>query len=48
MILRCFCSFAIVYAMAAFVNLQWDLTLWSEGYRLGVIVFGLLLAFFWN
>ncbi len=47
-LVRCLCSFAIVYAMVAFVNLQWDVTLWSEGSRFGVIVFGLWLTFCWT
>lgn len=45
---RCFCSFAIVYAMAAFVNLQWDVTQWGADGRFAVVVFSLWLAFSWT
>lgn len=47
-LVRCFCSFTFVYAMVAFVNLQWDVTQWSEGGRFAVVVFGLWLAFSWT
>lgn len=47
-LVRCLCSFSIVYAMVTFVNLQWDVTQWSEASRFAVVVFGLWLAFCWT